>query len=179
MSGAPTRRFFGRDRPPVSAKPPEKGRSTRVRPCTEADLSQIEAILERSPEAGVWTARGLAEALEQDRSHFLVGWQYKEIAGFISGRQVLDEGEILNLAVKPELRRKRVGEALVEELLEVFAKDRVVKVFLEVRESNTAAIAFYQRMNFRLTGKRPAYYKNPVEAALVLLRTEEVSASTG
>lgn len=163
----------------MSAEPPAKENPTRVLPCTEANLSQVEAILERSPEAAAWTARALTEALEQDPSHFLVGWQDEEIEGFICGRRVLDEGEILNLAVNPEFRRKGVGAALVQALLEVFAKDRVVQVFLEVRESNTAAIAFYQRVNFRLTGKRPAYYQNPVEAALVLVRGEEVSASMG
>jgi len=179
MSGAPTRSFFGRDRPPVSAEPPEEEKPMRVLPCTEADLSQIEAILERSPEAARWTARALREALEQDPLHVLVCWQDEDIAGFISGRRVGDEGEILNLAVKPEMRRKGIGQALVEALLEIFAKDRVVQVFLEVRESNTAAIAFYEKMNFLLTGKRPAYYQNPVAAALILVRTEVVSPSTG
>jgi [ribosomal protein S18]-alanine N-acetyltransferase len=152
---------------------------TQVRPCTRGDLSKVEAILQRSPEAAAWPANALAEAFEHHPLHFFAVWQGEEMAGFICGRRVMDEGEILNLAVKPESRRKGVGKALVEGLLEVFAREGAVQVFLEVRESNASAIAFYQDMGFRLTGKRPGYYQNPAEAALVLARSVGASASTG
>jgi [ribosomal protein S18]-alanine N-acetyltransferase len=107
-----------------------------------------------------------------------VCWQGKDIAGFISGRRVLDEGEISNLAVRSEMRRKGVGKTLVEALLEVFSRAEVVQVFLEVRESNAAAIAFYRILGFCQIGKRAGYYRNPAEAALVLALTRSSSVST-
>jgi ribosomal-protein-alanine N-acetyltransferase len=111
---------------------------------------------------------GLADTLKHDSSCFLIARQGKEIAGVIAGRKIADQGEILNLAVIPKCRRQGVGRMLVEALLEAFEREHVVEVFLEVRESNVSAIAFYESLEFREVGKRPRYYQNPVEAALLL-----------
>jgi [ribosomal protein S18]-alanine N-acetyltransferase len=139
----------------------------RVQPCRNEDLLELEAVLQQSPEAANWSTNTLAEALARHPSYLLVAWQAQQIAGFISGRRVVDEAEILNLAVKPDFRRKGIGKALVRELLQLVAREDVARVFLEVRSSNTSAIAFYQYQNFRQVGKRPAYYQNPTEAALL------------
>jgi ribosomal-protein-alanine N-acetyltransferase len=140
----------------------------RVQPCRKEDLLELEGILQQSPEAANWSTNTLAEALARHPYYLLVAWQTQQIAGFVSGRRVVDEAEILNLAVKPDFRRKGIGKALVRELLQLFAREKVANVFLEVRSSNANAIAFYQHQNFRQVGERPAYYQNPPEAALVL-----------
>jgi [ribosomal protein S18]-alanine N-acetyltransferase len=138
----------------------------------EQDLAAVEAVLQLSPEAANWPIGPLTQAFEQYPSYFLVAEQGEQITGFISGRQILDEGEILNLAVKPSERSAGVGKALVQALLERFGREKVLQVFLEVRESNLGAISFYQGLGFKQAGKRPGYYQNPPEAALVLeLRT--------
>jgi ribosomal-protein-alanine N-acetyltransferase len=93
--------------------------------------------------------------------------------GFVLGRLVADEAEVLNLAVCEECRRQGEGRALVEELLRRFAESGVSRVFLEVRESNLGAIDFYERMGFRQSGRREDYYREPQEAALVYERTQE------
>jgi ribosomal-protein-alanine N-acetyltransferase len=139
-----------------------------VRGCEKNDLREIQEILRAAPEAAVWSEAALAEALERDPSHFLVAEQEEEIAGFIVGREIVEEAEILNLAVKPEYRQRGIGRKLVEAMLEVFARDGVAKAFLEVRESNQGGIAFYRRLGFRETGRREHYYHQPEEAALVL-----------
>jgi ribosomal-protein-alanine N-acetyltransferase len=84
------------------------------------------------------------------------------------GRQVGDEGEILNLAVTPAQRRKGEGGALLDGVLKEFAARRVSRVFLEVRESNETGIAFYSKHGFAKTGRRPGYYRDPEEAAIVM-----------
>ena len=145
---------------------PAKG--LRVTACRTEDLSRVEALLQDAPEAAAWSASGLAATLEHYPDCFLLAWQYEEMAGFIAGRRVADEGEILNLAVEPQCRRRGVGKALVEALLEVLSLQSVVEVFLEVRESNAAASSFYESLGFRPSGKRPGYYRNPAEAALLL-----------
>jgi ribosomal-protein-alanine N-acetyltransferase len=139
-----------------------------VTPCCKEDLPEVQAILQFASGAAAWSELGLADMLEDYSSCFLVARQGKEIAGFIAGRKIANQGEILNLAVIPKCRRQGVGRMLVEELFEVFKREHVVEVFLEVRESNLAAIAIYESLGFREVGKRPRYYQNPVEAALLL-----------
>lgn len=139
-----------------------------VRACEPKDLREIQEILRGAPEAAGWSEAALAETLERDPAHFLVARRGGVIAGFVIGRRVAEEGEILNLAVKPEYRRRGVGRTLVQTLLEIFAGEGVVKAFLEVRESNVAAIALYEQLGFRRAGRREGYYHEPDEAALVL-----------
>jgi [ribosomal protein S18]-alanine N-acetyltransferase len=152
----------------------------RVHLCRMGDLSEVQAILQESPEAANWSPTGLALALTEYPSYFLVASQDEKIVGFISGRRVLDEGEILNLAVRPDLRRRGIGNVLVQQLLQLFFRDGIANVFLEVRLSNVPAIAFYQRHNFHQVGKRAAYYQNPTEAALILsLQGQSPRSTTG
>jgi [ribosomal protein S18]-alanine N-acetyltransferase len=86
----------------------------------------------------------------------------------VVGRQVLDEAEILNLAVTTGMRRQGEGRALVSHILQRFAEHTVSRVFLEVRESNTGAIAFYRGLGFQAVGTRRDYYRDPTEAAMVM-----------
>lgn len=127
----------------------------------EQDLAAVEAVLQLSPEAANWPIGSLTQAFEQNPSYFLVAEQDEQITGFIYGRRILDEGEILNLAVKPSERSAGAGKALVQALLERFGREKVLQVFLEVRESNFGAISFYQGLGFKQAGKRPGYYQNP------------------
>jgi len=90
------------------------------------------------------------------------------ISGIVVGRQVLDEAEILNLAVAQGVRRQGEGRALVQRLLNRFTEFQVSRVFLEVRESNAGAIAFYRELGFQPVGRRKDYYQDPKEAATVM-----------
>jgi [ribosomal protein S18]-alanine N-acetyltransferase len=147
--------------------------------CRSTDLPRIEALLQCCPKAAAWTAGSLEEIFYQNPKHFFIAIRDREIVGFISGRRIREEGEILNLAVQPRTRRNGVAKALLEALLEEFRRERVLQVFLEVRESNVAAIAFYQKSGFEKTGRRPGYYRHPEEAALVLdLKLERVAAGS-
>jgi len=98
----------------------------------------------------------------------LVAQASRGVAGYLIGREAGGIGEVLNLAVAPEFRRRGMGEALLEAGLAAFRRSRVDEVFLEVRESNTSARALYTRYGFRPVGQRSAYYRNPKEDALVL-----------
>jgi ribosomal-protein-alanine N-acetyltransferase len=90
------------------------------------------------------------------------------ITGIVVGRQVTDEAEILNLAVRQGMRRQGEGRALVRQLLDRFAKGGVSRVFLEVRESNAGGIAFYRVLGFQAVGTRRDYYHEPKESAMVM-----------
>jgi [ribosomal protein S18]-alanine N-acetyltransferase len=140
----------------------------QIEPGRIEDIPHLEAILEQSPEAASWSAKALAEIISSHASHFLLARQDKGIVGFIAGRRVGSEGEVLNLAVLPQLRRQRVAKSLVEQLLQIFAGQGISEVFLEVRQSNAAAVAFYRNFGFRQVGERPGYYRDPPESAVIL-----------
>ena len=139
-----------------------------VRPCQEEDLALIEEILRVCPEAAGWSVAALRAMLREHAPYFLVAAQRTEIVGFICGRKMADEGEILNLAVRPALRRLGSGRRLVEAFLQIGADQGVVKVHLEVRASNQRAIRFYRAMGFQEDGKRVGYYQAPTEAAVLM-----------
>ncbi len=138
------------------------------RPCERDDLPGIQQILALCPEAASWSQTALETALSSYPEDFLVAMHEQEISGFIIGRRIADEGEILNVAIHPQWRRRGLATGLVQAFLKVCARDHVVKVFLEVRESNSTAISFYRRLGFRHTARRPDYYSSPSEAALML-----------
>jgi ribosomal-protein-alanine N-acetyltransferase len=96
--------------------------------------------------------------------------------GYIVGRALLDEAEILNLGVAEPVRRRGIARALVRELLALFSARGVRTVFLEVRESNHPAQALYDAFGFREVGRRSRYYQKPVEDAVVL-RVEMVQVA--
>ena len=138
--------------------------------CRPEDLPEIEQILKLSSEAADWSAEALADTLRRHPTCFFVARAENRVAGFVCGRIVADEAEILNLAIRPELRNRGIGKALVGKLLHTFILQGVAQVFLEVRKSNATAIAFYHHLGFRQVGERPGYYQNPTEPALVLAR---------
>ena len=168
MSGGRTPKYSGKGAERMCAERTSAGDDAPVRLCEPADLVAILEILAQAPGPASWSAAGLEEALQLHGKYFLVSGKADELAGFVLGRRMSDEGEILNLAVKPRDRRRGLGKALVQRLLEIFEEDGVSTVFLEVRESNCAAIALYRELGFRQVGARPSYYRDPAEAALIL-----------
>ena len=81
-----------------------------------------------------------------------------------------DEGEIADVAVLPAAKRRGIARALLERMSAELAEEGVHALFLEVRESNTAARALYSALGFAEVGRRPAYYRHPSEDALLLRR---------
>ena len=90
------------------------------------------------------------------------------VAGYVVALDAADEGEILNLAVAEAGRRRGLGRALVQAILDALAQRDVQHIYLEVRESNAPARALYGAFGFKDVGRRKAYYRRPVEDAIVL-----------
>lgn len=134
------------------------------------DAAQVAAILKEAKEAANWSEEALRETELLPGVAALVSERGGIVSGFLVGRQVLDEAEILNLAVKQEMRRKGEGRALVLRALEEFGERGISRVFLEVRESNAGAIAFYRGLRFVAIGRRKDYYREPMESAIVMER---------
>jgi len=127
----------------------------------------ILAIQAACPEIAQWTKRDYDRVAAGE----MPGWvaeEPKETMGFLVARLAGSEIEILNLAVRPEARRRGIGTSLVEAALAWGRESRAESAILEVRESNLAALRFYERHNFQVTGRRPRYYASPIEDALLL-----------
>lgn len=139
-----------------------------VRALMPQDVPAVSAILKGAPEAASWSERSISEAVAREGVLMLVSEFNREVTGFLMGRSTSDEAEILNIAVAPERRRQGDGRALLEVALAEFRSRGVKRVVLEVRESNENAIAFYAKHGFSKVGRRPGYYREPEEAALLL-----------
>ena len=139
----------------------------RTRPAALADAAALVAI-ERRCFSDPWSEAAFREALASEWSFGIVSEGRRGVAGYLIGREAGGSGEILNLAVAPEFRRRGIGGVLLEEGLDAFRERGASEVFLEVRESNRSAQSLYLARGFRAVGQRAAYYRNPREDALVL-----------
>jgi len=139
----------------------------RIRSAVSADAESLVGI-ERRSFSDPWSEASFREALTSPWTFRLIADTGRGVAGYLIGREVAATGEVLNLAVAPEFRRRGIGGALLGAGLTAFRRRRVDEVFLEVRESNLSAQALYLGHGFRPVGQRSSYYRNPREDALVL-----------
>ena len=139
-----------------------------IRAFRPKDAAGLTAILRDAPEAANWTQASYREWMNSPGAVAFVSEVEGRVTGFIIGRQVAGEAEVLNLAVAPMARRKGQGGALLKSALEEFRTLSVRRVYLEVRESNMIARTFYAKHGFSQTGKRLKYYRKPEEAAIVM-----------
>jgi ribosomal-protein-alanine N-acetyltransferase len=145
------------------------GMDSRLRPASRADVAAL-AVLERAAFDDPWSPAELTEALGWSGAIALVADGADGIAGYVLGRVVVDEAEILSIAVDPELRRAGLGRALLDGAVGTMIARGARAVWLEVRVSNGAARAMYGAAGFIAAGLRRGYYRQPPEDALVLRR---------
>ena len=139
-----------------------------IRACSVADLGAVEAIAQEAAGLANWTEDNYRDSLNWPGIVAFVCDDGEGVTGFIFGRQVVDEGEIYNLAVRLATRRRGEGGALVKAAIEEFRTRGVSRVFLDVRESNVMAIRFYEKCGFSRQRRRGGYYRDPLEAAIVM-----------
>lgn len=137
-------------------------------PMTSEHLDQV-ADIERLCFSDPWSRRMLSEHLENECAATLVAQGAEgTVLGYAGLLVVLDEGYITNVAVRPEYRR----QGIASELLEVFRRfgegNHMAFLTLEVRASNTAARALYQKHGYAEVGCRKNYYEHPKEDAIIM-----------
>jgi len=140
-----------------------------IHPATVADLPAMMALEKRAATAAHWSAEqyeALFRASDPGRVALIL-WEASELQGFVIVRVVGKEWEIENIAVAGPARRRGLGTRLLGELLDSARAKDAAAVFLEVRESNQAARALYEKWAFRESGRRPRYYKDPAEDAIL------------
>jgi [ribosomal protein S18]-alanine N-acetyltransferase len=139
----------------------------RIRPASLADVPSLTE-LERLCFSDPWSAAGIRETIQYETARTFVAEDENQIVGYVMARISGEEGEILDLAVRSDLRRRGIGRQLLLSVWNALGSEGVRELYLEVRESNRAAIELYRGHGFRPVGLRPRYYRNPAEDAIVL-----------
>lgn len=138
------------------------------------DLSGV-LVIENENFSVPWTEMGFFSFLMRNDTLFLVAEEKGEILGYMGIMMVLDEGEITNVSVSKNARRRGIGRALVKEMIHQMKTRGIQVLHLEVRKSNNAAIALYHTLGFVKDGERKLYYEAPAEdAVLMSCRTDNV-----
>ena len=132
------------------------------------------AELEKRCFCDPWSVNSITSELNNPLSLWVVAMDGKRLVGYVGSQTVLGWADMMNLAVAPEYRRMGIGEALVNQLESRLRGNEATCLTLEVRASNAPAIALYQKLGFREVGRRPNYYHNPKEDALILRKEWEV-----
>lgn len=129
-----------------------------------AQIAQLEKLCFSDP----WSEKSIATELDCRLSCWLVALEGEQVIGYVGSQTVIDESDMMNIAVHPDHRRRGVAEALVENLSDALRQRGSKALTLEVRISNDPAIRLYEKLGFAQVGKRPNYYRNPKEDALIL-----------
>ncbi len=146
-----------------------------MRPASRADLAGL-VELERGAFDDPWTEAQLRDAMAWDGAIAIVVENDRGLIGYVLGRVVVDQAEILSLAVATAQRRRGVGRELLAAAVATMIDRGAGSVWLEVRVSNVAARAMYESAGFVTAGLRRDYYRQPLEDAMVLRRDLSRSA---
>ena len=133
-------------------------------------IARLEKICFSDP----WSENSIASELDNKLAFWLVAAEGENVVGYIGSQTVMDETDMMNVAVHPDFRRKGIAETLVNALVENLQKMGSHCLTLEVRASNAPAIALYEKLGFSEIGRRKNYYRNPREDALILRKEWEI-----
>ena len=144
-----------------------------IRKMTAREVPQV-AELEKLCFAMPWSEKSVAGELDNPLALWLVAMEGDRLAGYVGSQTVMDETDMMNLAVAPQFRRQGVGETLVNALTASLKQLGSRCLTLEVRDSNEAARALYGKLGFTEIGRRRGYYRDPREDALILRKEWEI-----
>lgn len=140
-----------------------------IRLATAADVPAIMALEKTAPSAAHWSVQqyeDLFGTTAANRVALVLGGE-NELQAFAIARVVRDEWELENIVVAGGARRRSLGTRILDELLQIARARGAKAVFLEVRESNQAARALYEKWAFLESGRRRRYYQEPDEDAIL------------
>ena len=135
-----------------------------------AQIAELEKICFSDP----WSEMSIASELNNKLAFWLTAVEGDRVAGYIGSQTVIDETDMMNVAVHPDFRRQGIAEALVTSLVEQLKSMGSRCLTLEVRASNAPALALYEKLGFSEIGRRKNYYRNPREDALILRKEWEI-----
>lgn len=131
------------------------------------DADAVEAV-EKASFSMPWSRKDFWEHAANERTIYLLAVEDGKVVGYAGTWILDDEAQITNVAVAPERRGQGVGAALMAELIKEAKARGATRMTLEVRPSNTAALALYEKFGFRDCGHRPHYYLDNGEDAIIM-----------
>ena len=134
-----------------------------------AQVAKLETLCFSDP----WSERSIAGELDNPLSTWLVCADGDAVLGYVGSQTVMGETDMMNVAVHPDARRQGIARRLILALVEELKQQGSHCLTLEVRASNQNAISLYQKLGFLQIGRRPNYYRNPKEDALILRKEWE------
>ena len=134
---------------------------------TSAHVAQI-AELEKRCFNDPWSENSIASELNNRLSCWLVALEGDVVIGYVGSQTVLDETDMMNIAVHPDYRNQGVAKNLIQTLMDTLSGQGSHSLMLEVRQSNEPAKNLYASLGFETVGIRKNYYRNPKENALIL-----------
>lgn len=135
------------------------------------ELKDIDDVLKIEHESftAPWSREAFVNELTSNRfAVYLVIEEAEQVIGYCGVWVIVDEAHITNIALLPEHRGKKLGEALLLKVMEVTKKLGAVKMTLEVRVTNSVALALYRKLGFKDGAIRKGYYTDNHEDALVM-----------
>lgn len=138
-----------------------------ILPMNESHVRGV-AELEKLCFSAPWSERSVAAELRSEWSLWLVEEREGRVVGYVGSQSCPPEADVMNVAVSPDYRRQGIGESLMVALGETLAQKGIESLTLEVRASNEAAISLYDRLGYTQIGRRPNYYTDPGEDALIM-----------
>ena len=137
------------------------------REMTPEDADAVEQV-EKASFSVPWSRKSFWEEAANERTYYLLALDDGKVVGYAGTWILDDEAQITNVAVAPERRGQKIGAGLMENLIEEAKKRGATRMTLEVRPSNTAAIALYEKFGFKDYGHRPHYYLDNGEDAVIM-----------
>ena len=135
---------------------------------TADHVAQVAAIEKECFGREGWSERSVNGELTNALAFWLVAVEGDRVAGYVGSQTVCGETDMMNVAVTADFRRQGIAEKLVMALVEELKAMESHSLTLEVRASNVPAQALYEKLGFTQVGRRPKYYQNPREDALIL-----------
>ncbi len=128
------------------------------------ELSRLDEECFSSP----WSESSFLNEASNPLAQYVIAKSDEKIIGYAGYWQVVDEGQITNIAVSKDYRRKGIAYQMLERLIKKAREMKISVLSLEVRESNLPAINLYEKFDFKKVGTRKDYYKNPTENAVLM-----------
>ncbi len=141
----------------------------KIEPMQKSQIDDVLKIEEQAYGEHHWSKDSFYGELSNNLAHYYCAFDTQgNLIGYAGSWRVIDEAHITTIAIKPELRRKKIGEALLCTIINDCYKNEVKYITLEVRASNAPAIALYEKYGFKSLGTRKGYYQNNNEDALIM-----------
>ena len=137
-----------------------------IRDFSPADAEAV-ALLEAECFSSPWSEQAILDSYSEGVL-FILAEEEGRVIGYAGLQTVLDERYITNIAVSRDFRGRGIGSSLVEQLKEKARQKSLAFISLEVRHSNAAAVALYEKQGFKTVGKRKNFYTAPLEDALIM-----------